>query len=126
MEDNTVTRKTIISLAAIAALSLGSMAPTGVAQATNMFNFMNPNKWFGDNDRDYYRYRGYGYGPYGYGGPWGYGGGPWGYGGGPWGYGGGPWGYGGYGGYGGGHPSTIVVNPSSGSSDKAAPPRLPE
>ncbi|MDX1409332.1 MAG: hypothetical protein R3330_14395 [Saprospiraceae bacterium] len=120
MEDNTVTRKTIISLAAVAALCAGNMAATGVAHAGNMFNFMNPNKWFGDNDRDYYRYRGYGYGPYGYGGgPWGYGYGPYGYGGGPWGYGGGPWGYGG------GRPSTIVVNPSSGGSDKAAP-RLPE
>jgi len=122
MEDNTVTRKTIISLAAVVAFSLGNIAVTNVANAGNMFNFMNPNKWFGDNDRGYYRdryYRGYGYGPYGYGG------GPYGYGGGPWGYGGGPWGYGGYGGYGGGRPSTIVVNPSSGSSDKSAP-RLPE
>lgn len=109
-------RKIILSIAAL------GIAVTSVAQAGNFFNFMNPNRWFGDNDRDRYYDRGYyggGYGPYGWGGgPYG------GWGGGPYGWGGGPWGgYGPYG-YGGGYPSTIVVNPSSEGSKSA--PRMPE
>ena len=121
-----VTRKIIITLAAAATLGVAVPAAVNVAQAFDMGNMMNPSRWFGDDDNDRYyggRYGGYGYGPYGWGGgPYGWGGGPYGWGGaGPYGW-GGP--YGGYGGgYGGGQPSTIVVNPSSG--DKAAP-KLPE
>ncbi|MEZ5542207.1 MAG: hypothetical protein R3F42_09190 [Pseudomonadota bacterium] len=103
-------RKTIM-LSAAAALALGMNA----AHAFNFGNMMNPGKWFDDDDHDRYygRYGGYGYGPYGWGGPYGYGGGPYGW--------GGP--YGGWGPYG-GHPSTIVVNPSSGDSKPA--PKAPE
>jgi len=113
-------RKKIISVATGAAFGMAILAMTNVAQAFDMGNMMNPGEWF-DNDDDYRYGRGYrgGYGPYGYGGgPYGYGGGPYGYGGGPYGYGGGPYGY--------GRPSTIVVNPSSGTERAAPPPRLPE
>ena len=106
-------RKIMMSVAVL------GIVMTSAAQASNFMNFMNPSRWFGDNDRDRYYDRGYyGYGPYGgWGGPYGWGGGPYGWGGGPWG------GYGpyGYGGYGGGYPSTIVVNPSSSESSKPAP-----
>lgn len=108
-------RNTIILSAA--ALAMGMNA----AQAFNFGNMMNPGEWF-DNDDDHYRYGRYGgYGPYGWGG------GPYGWGGGPYGWGGPYGGYGpyGWGGYGGGQPSTIVVNPSSGES-KPAPPKRPE
>jgi len=122
-----VIQKNIISRLFVAALCVGGAAVFNVAQAFDMGNMMNPSRWF-DNDRDRGYYRGYdpyygGYGPYGYGGPYGGWGGPYGYGGGPYGWGG----YPGYGGYGGG-PSTIVVNPTQGSSNEApAPaPRLPE
>jgi hypothetical protein len=124
--NGTVKRKIIIS---VTAFGLAGLAAANVAQAFNFGNMMNPSRWF-DNDRyDRGYYRGYspyygGYGPYGYGGY----GGPWGGWGGYPGYGG--WGgypgYGGYGGYG-GAPSTIVVNPTQGSSNEAAaPPRVPE
>ena len=121
-------RKKIISVATATVLGMSILAATNVAQAFNMGNMMNPGEWFDDDD-DYYRYgRGYGgYGPYGgYGGPYGGYGGPYGGYGGPYGGGwGGPYGGGGYGGY--GQPSTIVVNPSSGSERAAPPPpRLPE
>lgn len=113
---------TRISLVALA-VGMGLSAIAATVQA-NMFDFMNPGRWFdSDRDRDRYYYgpgRYGGYGPYGYG-PYGYGGGPYGWGG-PYGYGGGP--YGGWGGYPG---STIVVTPQSGGSREAAPPpRLPE
>ncbi len=124
-----VTRKIIISLAAAATLGIAVPAVTNVAEAF-MGNMMNPGRWFDDDDDD--RYYGGRYGRYGYGGPYGgYGGGPYGWGG-PYGggWGGGPYGggwgggpYGGYGGYGGGQPSTIVVNPSS---DSKPAPKLPE
>ena len=109
-------RKTVVSVATLAAICLADVATFNVAQAFNFGDMMKPGKWF-SSDRDRYYDRGYygGYGPYGYGGPYG-------------GYGGyGPYGYGGYPGYG-GQPSTIVVNPSSGNSGKSAPPppRLPE
>jgi len=110
-----VTRKILI-----AALGMAGLTLTGAAHAFNFGNMMNPSRWFGGNDdyydRGYYRYGGYG--PYGWGGPWGGGGyGPYGW--------GGPWGYpGGYG-YGGGSPSTIVVTPQGGES-KAPAPRAPE
>ena len=106
-----MSRKTIFAVVAIVGMS--GLAVTNPAQAF-FGNMMNPNKWFDDDDDHYYRRRGYGYGPYGggWGGPYG-GYGPYG------GWGGGPWG----GGY--GAPSTIVVNPSAGSSSKKAP-RLPE
>jgi hypothetical protein len=110
-------RKKIISAVTGTALGMAILAVTNVTHAFDMGNMMNPGEWFDDDD-DYYRYgrRGYGGGPYGYGGgPYGYGGGPYGYGGGP--YGGGPYGY--------GRPSTIVVNPSSGTT-APPPPRLPE
>ena len=110
-------RTRIISVLAGTSLGMAMLATANVAQAFNMGNMMNPSEWFGDDD-DYYRYdRYYGgrYGPYG-----GYG--PYGWGGGPYGWGGGPYGWGGYPGY--GQPSTIVVNPSSGSEKTA--PRLPE
>ena len=124
-------RKTVVSVATLAAICLADVATFNVAQAFNMGDMMKPGKWFGDSDRDRYRDRYYDRGYYGgrYGGPYGYGG-P-GYGGpyGGWGgygpYGGGYPGYGGYGGYG-GQPSTIVVNPSSGNASRSAPPRLPE
>ena len=77
------------------------LAVTNVTQAFNMGNMMNPGEWFDNNDR-YDRYYGGRYGPYGYGG--------------------GPYGWGGYPGY--GRPSTIVVNPPSGTA--APPPKLPE
>ena len=121
-------RKTVVSVAALAAICLADVATFNVAQAFNMGDMFKPNRWFGDNDRyrDRYYDRGYyggRYGPYGYGGPYG-GYGPYGGGYGPYGYGGG---YGGYPGYG-GQPSTIVVNPSPGSTGRSAPPppRLPE
>jgi len=119
-------RKKIISVATRTAFGMAILAVTNVTQAFDMGNMMNPGEWF-DNDDDYRYDRHYGgrYGPYGYGGgPYGYGGGPYGYGGGPYGYGGGPYGYGG-GPYGYGRPSTIVVNPSSGTT-APPPPRLPE
>ena len=133
-------RKIVVSVATLAALCLTEVATFSTAQAFNMGDMFSPNRWFSNNNRDRYYDRGY-YG--GYGGPYGYGGGPYGYrgyggpyggwGGGPYGYGGGYPGYGGYGGYGGGYggyggqPSTIVVNPSTGSTGKSAPPpRLPE
>ena len=130
-------RKTVVSVATLAAICLADVATFNVAQAFNMGDMMKPGKWFGDSDRDRYRDRYYDRGYYGgrYG-PYGYGGGP--YGGyGPYGGGYGPYGYGGYGGYGGypgyggyggygGQPSTIVVNPSSGNASRSAPPRLPE
>jgi hypothetical protein len=136
-------RKTVVSVATLAAMCLADVAAFNVAQAFNMGDMFSPNRWFGSNNRsDRYYDRGY-YG--GYGGPYGRGGGPYGWGGGPYGYGGyggGPYGwggygrpygyggypgYGGYGGYG-GQPSTIVVNPSTGGAGKSAPPppRLPE
>jgi hypothetical protein len=116
-------RKKIIVVATGTVLGMSIFAATNVAHAFNMGNMMNPGEWFDDDD-DYYRYGrgGYGgYGPYGYGGYGPYGYGPYGGWGGP--YGGYP-GYGGYGGY--GQPSTIVVNPSSGSDREPPPPRLPE
>lgn len=116
-------RPTRITLAAVV-FGLGAAAAAATAQA-NMFNFMNPGKWFDNDDDDRWYGRRWG-GPYGYGGgPYGYRGGPYGYGGGPYGYGGGPYGgWGGYPGYGPG--STIVVTPQSGGSQQSAPPRVPE
>ena len=100
--------KTIISLTALTVLATGM----NVARAFDFGDMMNPSDWFGGNnhDRDYYD-RGYygGYGPYGWGGPYG---GGW----------GGP--YGGWGGYG-GYPGAIVVNPNQGSSSPP-PPKTPE
>jgi hypothetical protein len=107
---------------ALSALSvIGLLAPVPV-QAENFMNWMNPNKWFKDNDRYYdrgygYGYPGYGYG-YGYPGYGGWGGYP-GYGG--WGgypgYGG--WGgYPGYGGWGG--------YPGYGGSQQQAAPAVPQ
>ena len=98
-------RKKIISVATRTALGMAILAVTNVTQAFDMGNMMNPGEWF-DKDDDYRYDRHYGrrYGPYGYGG-------------GPYGYGGGPYGY--------GRPSTIVVNPSSGTT-APPPPRLPE
>ena len=116
-------RNKVISVAMGTALGMVMLGATNVAQAFNMGNMMNPGEWFDDDD-DYYRYgrgRYGGYGPYDYYGPYGRGYGPYGGWGGP--YGGYP-GYGGYGGY--GQPSTIVVNPSSGSDRAPPPPRLPE
>ena len=100
---------------------LSAVLATGVnvAQAFDMGDMMDPGEWFGNNDRDYYD-RGYygGYGPYGYGGPYGGWGGPYGgWGGGPYGW-GGPYGYGGY-------PGAYMVNPGQGGNT-APPPRLPE
>jgi hypothetical protein len=112
-------RKIIISVATGTALGMAILAVTNVTQAFDMGNMMKPGEWFDNNDDDHYRYgRGYGggYGPYGGGyGPYGGYGGPYG------GY--GPY-RGGYPGY--GQPSTIVVNPSSGTEQAAPPPRLPE
>lgn len=124
-------RKTVVSVAALAAICLADVAAFNAAQAFNMGDMFKPNRWFGDNDRDRYYDRGYYGGRYG---PYGYGGGPYGGYGGPYGgYGGGPYGgWGGYGPYGGGYPgygqpSTIVVNPSAGNASRSAPPpRLPE
>lgn len=120
-------QKKSIKRLSVAVLCIGGAAVLNVAQAFDFGNMMNPSRWF-DNDRDRGYYRGYdgyygGYGPYGYGGgPWGGGYGPYGYGGPYGGWGGYPGGYGGYG----GAPSTIVVNPSQGSSNEAPPPRTPE
>jgi len=108
-------RKKIITIISSTALATAMLTATNVAQAWNMGNMMNPGKWFDDDDDDYYRHRYYRYGGYGYG--------PYGYGGGPYGWGGGPYGWGGYPGY--GTPSTIVVNPSD-SNKVPPPPRLPE
>jgi hypothetical protein len=118
-------RNRIIPGMVAAVLGLGGQAAPDFAQASGMFDMMNPSRWFGGRDRDDYYY-GRGYGPYGggWGGPYGGGwGGPWGWGG-PYGWGGGPWG-----GYGGGYnqPSTIVVTPDSGKSAPPPPaPKLPE
>lgn len=118
-------QKNLFLKLSVAALCVGGAAVFTIAQAFDFGNMMNPSRWF-DNDRyDRGYYRGYDpYGGYGGYGPYGYGGGPYGWGG-P-GYGG--WGYPGYGGYGGygGAPSTIVVNPTQGSSNEAPAPRLPE
>ncbi len=122
-------RKTTLSRLSAAALCIGCATAANVAQAFDFGNMMNPSRWFDNDryDRDYYR--GYGYGPYGgYGyGPYGGYGGPYG---GPWGGGYPGYGWGGYpgygGGYGGGYPSTIVVNPTPGTSNEAPAPRLPE
>ncbi len=129
-------RKTVLAVAGLAAIGLADVAVLNVAEAFNLNKMMNPSRWFGsDSDRYYDRgYYGGRYGPYGYGGPYGWGGyGPgWGgYGPGWGGYGPGWGGYGPYGGYGYvGQPSTIVVNPSTGSTSKSAPPppppRMPE
>lgn len=117
-----MSRKSIVLVAAVAALTLGDLPMTNLAQAGGIFDMMNPSRWFGDNDRDYYR-RGWGYGPGYYGGGWG---GPYGY---PGGW-GGPWGGypGGWGwGYPGHHAYPYVVAPSSGTTQQQQPaPRLPE
>lgn len=127
-----MTGKTIFPVAMATLIGVGGMTAVMPASA-NMFDFMNPGRWFDDDD-DYrrHRYGPYGYSPYGYG-PYGYGGGPYGYGGGPYGWGGGPYGWGGGRPYGWGQPygagSTIVVTPqASGSADKkeTPPPKLPE
>jgi hypothetical protein len=81
----------------------------------------NAQAWWGNNDdwRGGPWYGGYpGYGGYGWGGPYG----PYGWGG-PWGGWGGPWG-----GYGNRNPSTIIINPSSGSerTPPPPPPKIPE
>jgi len=103
-------RKKMLIAVSSTAVATVLLAATSVAQAWNMGNMMNPNKWFDDDDDDHYRHgryygRGYGYGPWG---PYG-GYGPY-----------GPYGYPGY-----SQPSTIVVNPGSGSKEPP-PPRLPE
>ncbi len=120
--------KKLSSLTAAAVVGLGALLTMEQAMAFNFGDMMNPSRWFGgDRDRYYDRYYGGGYGPYGYGGPYGGWGGPYGYGGGPWGGGYGPYGgWGGYPGYGPG--STIVVTPQGGGagSDRPAAPRLPE
>ena len=122
-------RKRVLTILSFAVLMLADAATMNIAQAFDMGNMMNPSRWFNDNDRyDRGYYRGYGYGPYGYGGgpygPYGGWGGYPGYGG----WGGGYPGWGGYPGYGHQAPSTIVVNPSPENSRQAepAPPRLPE
>lgn len=102
----------------VGALGL-SVAPT--AQAGNMFNFMNPSKWFDNDDDDWRYWRRYG----GYGGPYGGYGGPYGWGGYP-GYGhgwGNPWGGYGYPGYY-GHPYTVINSKSD--SPPPPPPKTPE
>ena len=103
-------------------LFAGLTLVAGTAQAFNFGNMMNPSDWFGNNhdhDRYYDRYYG-GYGPYGWGGPYGGWGGPYGGWGGPYGY-GGPYGWGG-----GGYPSAIVVSPGQGSNNTPPPPKPPE
>ncbi|HFD79277.1 MAG TPA: hypothetical protein ENK05_02635 [Gammaproteobacteria bacterium] len=92
-----------------------------VARAFDFGDMMNPGDWFNSHhDDDYYydRYR-YGYGPYGWGGPYGYG--PYGGWGGPYGY--APYGWGGYPGY--GYPGAVVVTPQT-NTNQAPPPKLPE
>jgi hypothetical protein len=121
---DTVRRKSIVSVAAVAVLILGESPVTNIAQA-GIFDMMNPSRWFGDRDRDryrdrdYYWGRGYGYGPGYYGGGWG---GPWGY---PGGWGGPYWGYPGGWGYPGYYGYPYGVAPTTQHSEKPAP-RLPE
>ena len=97
-----MSKKSLIVYSALITLGCGSLTFTQSASAANMFNMMNPSKWFGSDRGRYYddyyydRYR-YG-GPYGYGPGWG-GYGPYGYGPGWGGYGPG-WGGPGWGGYG--------------------------
>ncbi len=112
-------------MAALAALVVADTAVVPNDAEAFFGGIMNPGRWFDDDDDYYYdRYRYGGYGPYGWGGPYG------GYGYGPYGYGAPYGGYGyGYPGYGGGYPSTIVVNPSGNTNQTPAPPpppRLPE
>lgn len=117
-----MSRKSIVLIAAVAALTLGDLPTTNLARA-GVFDMMNPSRWFGDNDRDYYYRRGYGPGYYGgWGGPWGGYPGGWG---GPWGGYPGGWGWG-YPGY---HAYPYVVAPSAGASQQQQPapaPKLPE
>ncbi len=67
--DGTMHRKTVVSLAAALAFSLGSAALTNVAQAGNFWDMMDPGRCFGNDDRDW-GYRGYGPGRYYAGGPY--------------------------------------------------------
>lgn len=118
--DKNMFKQKVFAVAAVAvAIGLPGLVVPEPASA-GMFDMMNPSRWFGGN-RDYYdddyRY-GYGRGRYGYGGPYGWGGGPYGWGGGPYGWGGG------YPGYGYGYPYGVV--PGAGTTQKQAPPRLPE
>lgn len=102
----------------LAALGVIGMVASLPAQGENMMNWMNPSKWFKDNDR--YYDRGYGYGPGygGWGGPgYGWGGYP-GYGG----WGGPGYGWGGYPGYGGWGAPGYGAPPSTSSSAPPPPP----
>ena len=79
-------RKLILSAVAAILVGVGYATTTVPVEARNIFNAMNPFKWFDDDDDYYYRRHrwygpGYGGGPYGWGSPYGWGG-PWG----GWGY----------------------------------------
>ncbi len=63
----------LLAMSTLAALNLGGLSLTNIAQAADFGDWMNPSKWFGGNgDRDdygpgYYGGRGYGGPGYGYG-----------------------------------------------------------
>ena len=101
-------RKAIVAAVIAAAMGLGGVAVPHVALAGNVFNMMNPFKWFdNDHDRDYWRgpYSRYGWGgPYEWGGPYG---------------GWGPWGHPGY-----ARNNTVIVIPEDNSQQAAL--NLPE
>jgi hypothetical protein len=104
-----MTKQAIAAAAVAAAMGLSAVAVTDVARADGIFNAMNPFNWFFGRDSDDYRYRRYGYGPYGWGGPYGWNG---------------PWGGPGY-----AAPQTVIVVPESPPADRSvevASARLPE
>lgn len=119
-------KKSLLAASTLAVTSLGVLLIPNVSPASGFGDFMNPSKWFGGRDRDYYDrdyYRGYGYGgPWGgYGGYPGYGGwGPgYGWGGPGYGWGGPGYGWGGYPGYGYGYGAPA-------NQQQAAPPEKPQ
>lgn len=102
--------RAIVAAATAAAIGLGGIAVPHTALAGNVFNMMNPFKWFdSDSDRDHWRGP---YGRHGWGGPYGWSG--------PYGW-GGPWGYPGY-----SRTNTVIVVPEANTSSQQASLDLPE
>ncbi len=99
-------RKLIVSAVVAIAVGVGCAVVTEPVHARNMFNIMNPFKWFDDDDDYYYRrHHRYGPGYWGWGGPYGWGG--------PW----SGWGY---------PPYAAYAMAPKGEAEKAPAPDLPE